>query len=79
MTILQERPTVETSAGTPSAPVPATATDSWFNTGDHKRLGVMFIQQGMRTLQYEAIQLVQSNVTTMEEVVKHVLVNEGLE
>jgi type IV pilus assembly protein PilB len=37
------------------------------------------IQQGMRTLQYEAIQLVQSNVTTMEEVVKHVLVNEGLE
>ena len=37
------------------------------------------IQQGLRTLQYEAIQLVQSNVTTMEEVVKHVLVNEGLE
>jgi type IV pilus assembly protein PilB len=37
------------------------------------------IQQGLHTLQYEAIQLVQANVTTMEEVVKHVLVNEGLE
>jgi type IV pilus assembly protein PilB len=37
------------------------------------------IQQGLRTLQHEAIQLVQANVTTMEEVVKHVLVNEGLE
>jgi type IV pilus assembly protein PilB len=37
------------------------------------------IQQGLRTLQNEAIQLVQANVTTMEEVVKHVLVNEGLE
>ena len=37
------------------------------------------IEQGLRTLQAEAIQLVQANVTTMEEVVKHVLVNEGLE
>jgi type IV pilus assembly protein PilB len=37
------------------------------------------IQQGLHTLQYEAVQLVQANVTTMEEVVKHVLVNEGLE
>ena len=37
------------------------------------------IQQGLRTLQNEAVQLVQSNVTTMEEVVRHVLVNEGLE
>ncbi len=37
------------------------------------------IQQGLRTLQHEAIQLVQANVTTMEEVVKHILVNEGLE
>ncbi len=37
------------------------------------------IQQGLRTLQHEAVQLVQANVTTMEEVVKHVLVNEGLE
>jgi type IV pilus assembly protein PilB len=37
------------------------------------------IQQGLSTLQNEAVQLVQANVTTMEEVVKHVLVNEGLE
>src|SRR5207253_3620179 len=37
------------------------------------------IQQGLRTLQNEAVQLVQSNVTTMEEIVRHVLVNEGLE
>ncbi len=37
------------------------------------------IQQGLHTLQYEAVQLVQENVTTMEEVVKHVLVNEGLD
>jgi type IV pilus assembly protein PilB len=37
------------------------------------------ISQGLHTLQYEAVQLVQANVTTMEEVVKHVLVNEGLE
>jgi type IV pilus assembly protein PilB len=37
------------------------------------------ISQGLHTLQYEAVQLVQANVTTMEEVVKHVLVNEGIE
>ena len=37
------------------------------------------IEQGLSTLQNEAVQLVQANVTTMEEVVKHVLVNEGLE
>ncbi|MET1003372.1 MAG: ATPase, T2SS/T4P/T4SS family, partial [Acidimicrobiia bacterium] len=35
-------------------------------------------EQGLRTLQSEAIRLVETNVTTMEEVVKHVLVNEGL-
>jgi heme/copper-type cytochrome/quinol oxidase subunit 1 len=43
MTILQERPTVEMSAGAPPTPAAAVATDSWFNTGDHKRLGVMFV------------------------------------
>jgi len=37
------------------------------------------IEQGLRTLQAEAIRLVESDVTTMEEVVKHVLVDEGLE
>ena len=36
------------------------------------------IEQGLRTLQAEAVRLVGDNVTTMEEVVKHVLVNEGL-
>jgi type IV pilus assembly protein PilB len=33
-------------------------------------------QQGLRTLQNEAIRMVQANVTTMEEVVKHVVVGE---
>jgi type IV pilus assembly protein PilB len=37
------------------------------------------VQQGLRTLQQEAVRLVAANVTTMEEVVKHVLVTEGLE
>jgi type IV pilus assembly protein PilB len=35
------------------------------------------IEQGLRTLQTEAVSLVSSNVTTMDEVVKHVLVTEG--
>jgi type IV pilus assembly protein PilB len=33
-------------------------------------------QQGLRTLQNEAIRMVENNVTTMEEVVKHVVVGE---
>jgi type IV pilus assembly protein PilB len=37
------------------------------------------IQHGLRTLQQEAVRLVQHDVTTMEEVVKHVLVSEGLD
>jgi type IV pilus assembly protein PilB len=37
------------------------------------------IQQGLHTLQHEAVRLVTHDVTTMEEVVKHVIVNEGLE
>ena len=37
------------------------------------------IEQGLRTLQTEAVRLVETDVTTMEEVVKHVLVNEGLD
>ena len=37
------------------------------------------IQQGLSTLQREAIRLVEGDVTTIEEVVKHVLVTEGLE
>lgn len=37
------------------------------------------VQQGMRTLQTEAVSLVEADITTMEEVVKHVLVNEGIE
>ena len=36
-------------------------------------------QQGLRTLQTEAIRLVEADVTTMEEVVKHVVVGEDLE
>jgi type IV pilus assembly protein PilB len=37
------------------------------------------IQQGLRTLQHEAVRLVSNDITTMEEVVKHVLVSEGIE
>jgi type IV pilus assembly protein PilB len=37
------------------------------------------ISQGMRSLQTEALALVHADITTMEEIVKHVLVNEGLE
>ena len=36
------------------------------------------IEQGLRTLQAEAVRLVEADITTMEEVVKHVVVNEGL-
>jgi type II secretory ATPase GspE/PulE/Tfp pilus assembly ATPase PilB-like protein len=36
------------------------------------------MQQGMRTLQQEAIQMVERDVTTMEEVVKHVIMGEEL-
>ncbi len=35
-------------------------------------------QQGMRTLQQEAIRMVEHDVTTMEEVVKHVIIGEEL-
>ena len=34
------------------------------------------VQQGLRTLQNEAIRMVEADVTTMEEVVKHVVVGE---
>ncbi len=44
MTVLQERPEVVAPAPSPSAPVPRpVGTGSWFDTGDHKRLGLMFI------------------------------------
>jgi type IV pilus assembly protein PilB len=36
-------------------------------------------QQGLRTLQTEAIRMVENDITTMEEVVKHVVVGEGFE
>ena len=36
------------------------------------------IEQGLRTLQTEAIRMVEHDVTTMEEVVKHVIVGEEL-
>ena len=36
-------------------------------------------QQGLRTLQNEAIRMVENDITTMEEVIKNVVVGEGLE
>ncbi|HEX3541105.1 MAG TPA: cbb3-type cytochrome c oxidase subunit I [Acidimicrobiales bacterium] len=41
MTVLQERPTVETPAA-PASPAPSYA-DVWLDTADHKRLGLLFI------------------------------------
>jgi type IV pilus assembly protein PilB len=35
-------------------------------------------QQGLRTLQQEAIRMVENDVTTMEEVVKHVIIGEDV-
>jgi type IV pilus assembly protein PilB len=37
------------------------------------------VEQGMRSLQSEAVRMVEADVTTMEEVVKHILVTEGFE
>src|SRR5262249_53293531 len=37
------------------------------------------VAQGLRTLQAEAIRLVENNTTTMDEVVKHVLISEAVE
>ena len=37
------------------------------------------VGQGLRTLQAEAIRLVENNTTTMDEVVKHVLISEAVE
>ena len=34
------------------------------------------LQQGLRTLQHEAVRMVEDNITTMEEVVKQVVVGE---
>jgi type IV pilus assembly protein PilB len=36
-------------------------------------------QQGMRTLKHEAVRMVEAGVTTLEEVVKNVLVSEGIQ
>ncbi len=35
--------------------------------------------QGLRTLQTEALRMVEDDVTTLDEVVRHVIVNEGIE
>ncbi|MDQ1364562.1 MAG: cytochrome c oxidase subunit [Acidimicrobiaceae bacterium] len=43
MTVLQERPDVETAVRAQAAPTPPVDTDAWLNTSDHKRLGLMFI------------------------------------
>ena len=37
------------------------------------------VEQGLRTLQAEAVQLVEADITTMHEVLKHVFTNEGIE
>ena len=34
------------------------------------------LKQGLRTLQNEAVRMVESDITTMEEVVKHVVVSD---
>ncbi|MDP9073377.1 MAG: cbb3-type cytochrome c oxidase subunit I, partial [Actinomycetota bacterium] len=47
MTLLEERPGVGTGAGAPSRPALAAPADNWFDTGDHKRLGLMFIASSL--------------------------------
>jgi cytochrome c oxidase subunit 1 len=42
MTLLQDRPEAAV-AGAPSPPAPAVATETWLDTSDHKRLGLLFI------------------------------------
>ena len=43
MTILQERPASEAPSDSPPSTAPRAATDVWFDTSDHKRLGLLFI------------------------------------
>jgi cytochrome c oxidase subunit 1 len=43
MTLLEERPGVETAANAPSRPALVAPADNWFDTSDHKRLGLMFM------------------------------------
>ena len=42
MTLLQDRPELE-AAEVPSPPASAEATETWLNTTDHKRIGLLFI------------------------------------
>ena len=37
------------------------------------------VQQGLSTLQAEAMQLVEADITTIDEVVRHVFVSEAME
>jgi cytochrome c oxidase subunit 1 len=42
MTLLQDRPDLE-AAEVPSPPASAAATETWLNTTDHKRIGLLFV------------------------------------
>src|ERR1700722_8660453 len=42
MTLLQDRPDLE-AAEVPSPPAVAAATETWLNTTDHKRIGLLFV------------------------------------
>ncbi len=42
MTLLQDRPDIE-AAEVPSPPVSAAVTETWLNTTDHKRIGLLFV------------------------------------
>ena len=67
------------SACTKCSRSPTSCASAWSTARRRARPASSRSQQGLRTLQNEAVQLVAGDVTTMEEVVKHVLVNEGLE
>jgi len=43
MTLLEERPEVDAAAQAPSPPAQAASADHWFDTSDHKRLGLLFV------------------------------------
>ena len=42
MTLLQDRPETE-AAEAPSPPASAAVTETWLNTTDHKRIGLLFV------------------------------------
>ena len=67
------------SASTRCSRSPTSSASAWSTAQPPRVARELAAQQGLRTLQNEAIRMVEADVTTMEEVVKHVVVGEDLE